>query len=651
MTGSARVRARRLIRLTPAGTLAWETDMKSVLWAALVAAPGFAVAASPEVPNPATELDPVVVTATRTPERQSQTLASTIVIDRREIEQMQPNDLADLLRFNAGIDIARTGGPGQTASVFIRGGESNHTLVLIDGVRVNPGTSGGAALQNLSPDLIERIEIVKGPRSTLYGSDAIAGVINVITRRPTPQEKINASVGGGRYGTVDEAASYANSVGRYGFVAQTEQQRSDGLPTCVGAADRAKFRNNTVTLKGTADFETVDVEARAWNAQGKTDYLDFCGPFGENPTSQEFRNQVLALAATTHLLPIWDSTLTLSRGEDRIRQYAGDLAATPVQADFVRTLRPGLDWQNTVRLDSDFRLVAGAEGYQERVDALSFGSRIDQNTESYRGYLQGQFDQGRHHALLAGSALHHSAFGTRGTYNAEYGFDVLIDAAYRTTLLASTGTGFRAPDATDRYGFGGNPDLRPERARNYEAGIRTLFGRNQSVELRAFRNTVTDLISVQFDPSNDPTVDFGYRAVNVDRARNEGLELSYVYTDARWSGRLSGIAQNPVDRSTGTLLNRRARNTVSASLTRQLGRFFVGVDTLATSRRNDVDAISGATTTDGGYVLVNLDAGVRLDRRWQLALRLENALDRDYALASGYSTMGSALYGTLRLAL
>jgi vitamin B12 transporter len=625
--------------------------MKSVLLAALLAAPGCAVVAVPALAADATTLDPVVVTATRTPELQSQTLASTIVIDRQQIEQMQPNDLADLLRFNAGIDIARNGGPGQVTSVFIRGGDSNHTLVLIDGVRVNPGTAGGAALQNISPDLIERIEIVKGPLSTLYGSDAIAGVINVITRKPTPDEHINASIGGGRYGTVDEAASYSNSIGRYGFVAQTEQQSSDGLPTCVDAADRAKFRNNTMTLKGTADFDVVTVEARAWNAQGKTDYLDFCGPFGENPTAQNYRNQVLALAATAHLLPIWDSTLTASRGEDRIRQYAGDDSATPPDADFVRTLRPGLDWQNTLRLGSDFRVVAGAEGYQERVDSLSFGSRIAENTEVYRGYLQGQFDHGRNHALLAGSALHHSTFGSRETYNAEYGFDVLTDAAYRTTLIASTGTGFRAPDASDRYGFGGNPDLRPERARNYEVGIRTLFGRTQSVELRAFRNSITDLINVEYSAANDQDVDFGYKAVNVDRARNEGLELTYAYTDGLWSGRLTGIAQNPIDESDGSLLARRARNTVNASLTRQLGRFFVGVDTLATSQRTDVDAASGAPTIDGGYVLVNLDAGVRLDRRWQLSLRLENALDRDYALASGYSTMGRAVYGTLRLAL
>lgn len=158
--------------------------MKTLLFAGALLAPSL-VSAQDAAPPPASapvSLPTVVVTATRTEQAPDDTLAATTVITRDEIERSQANDIADILRFQAGLDLGRTGGVGQQTSVFIRGGESNHTLVLIDGVRVNPSTSGGAALQNITPDMIERIEIVKGPRSTLYGSDAIGGVINLVTR-------------------------------------------------------------------------------------------------------------------------------------------------------------------------------------------------------------------------------------------------------------------------------------------------------------------------------------------------------------------------------------------------------------------------------------------------------------------------------------
>lgn len=621
--------------------------MKSVLFAALVAAPVLCCAQSNLAVSAA--LDPVIVTATRTPQPQSETTAATVVIDRDEIEAAQAGDIAELLRFKAGFDIGRSGGPGQITSVFVRGGESNHTLVLIDGVRVNPATSGGAALQNLSPDMIERIEIVKGPRSTLYGSDALSAVINIITRNPEGRQ-LEASLRGGSYGTVDGSARYAEKIGAYGFSVQTEQQRSDGFPACAGASPDSGYRNNSVNLKGTADLGVLRLEARAWNAQGKTETFDFCDPvFGFNPTAQDFRNQSLALAASTRLLSNWDSTLTFSRGEDRIRQYPLDSFATPPARDFIRTVRPAVDWQNTLAFGSHYGLVFGANAAQERVDALNFGSTIGQQIDLYNAFLQGQYNDAHHHLLLAGSLLHHEAFGSRFTWNAEYGYDLYQRELYKTTFIAATGTGFRAPDATDRYGFGGNPELRPEQARNYELGLRQHWGAHQVWDLRAFRSALTDLISVQFDPAlpaNDPS--FGFRAVNVDRARNEGVELSYRYEDALWSAQLSGIVQQPKDLNADTQLLRRARRTITAKLTRRIGRFYVNADLLGTSDRPDVDAASGAPAKDSGYTLLNLGGGWQITRQWSLATRIENLLDRDYQTANGYRQAGLSAYGTLR---
>ena len=167
---------------------------------------GSVLCESPRAQDSAAHFDEIVVTATRMPIARDRALAPMIVIGRDEIERSLALDLAELLRFHAGLEVARNGGPGQPASLFIRGADSNHTLVLVDGVKINPGTLGGAALQNISADLVERIEIVKGPRSSLYGSEAIGGVVNVITREAGGRQ-LTASAGGGRYGTREAAVS------------------------------------------------------------------------------------------------------------------------------------------------------------------------------------------------------------------------------------------------------------------------------------------------------------------------------------------------------------------------------------------------------------------------------------------------------------
>lgn len=623
--------------------------MKSAWLAALAAAPVLLCVrpslAAPETTEPAAAeaaipLEPVLVTASRSPQPQSDIGAATIVIDRARIVAAQVGDIAELLRYEAGIDLGRNGGPGQLTSVFVRGGESNHTLVLIDGVRVNPATAGGAALQNLATDSIERIEIVKGPRSTLYGSDALAATINIITRRPEAR-RIEASVRGGSFGTVDASASYGDRIDGVGLFVQTEQQRTDGVPACAGGPADSGFRSQSFNARLDVAAGPATLEARAFHTQGKAETYDSCSPaFGLNPTAQDFRNQVLALAATVTPTERWTSTLTFSRGEDRIRQYAS--------ADTVRTIRPMLDWQNTVAVSPAFGLVFGAQAWQDRIDALSFGSTIHETVRQLNGFMQGRFDSRRHHLQLAVSGLDHEAFGARATWNADYGFHLNPDSAHRSTLVVAAGTGFRAPDASDRFGFGGNPALDPERALNLEAGIRQRLGRSQQVDLRAFRTRTRDLISVEFDPSNDPAVDFGFRAVNIDRARNEGLEARWQYAHAGWQANVSGIVQNPKDRSDDSPLLRRSRRSLSAQLRHDFGRAWAATDVLGTADRADIDAATGAPVKGSGYTLWGLSAGVRVAGGVELGARVENLLDRDYQTAAGYDALGRAVYGTLR---
>jgi Outer membrane cobalamin receptor protein len=590
-------------------------------------------------------VSPVVVTATRTPVPRSRTLAPTLVIDRAEIARAQALDVAGILRQYAGIEIARTGGPGQPVSLFVRGANSNHVLVLLDGVRLNNGSTGTAALADIAPQMIERIEVVEGPRSALYGSDAIGGVVDIITRQPGAG-RLEANIGGGAFGTVNGGAALRDQGRvdghRWGLAVQTQQIRSGGYPTFQGATQDAPFRNSSFNGRATLDLDGVALEARGWDSQGRSSYLNTAyqnqppyGFAGFTPADEDFHNQQLALSAATDLAARWRSSLTLSRSLDDVRQLQ--------IADYVRTVRPEADWHNVVGVDAHNRLSFGLRAWRERVDALSYGTRIAIAKDTDYAYLEDEADYGAHHLGAALSYLHDGAFGERFNWNAQYGYDLTA----RTRLVALAGTGFHTPTASDRFGFGGNPNLQPEKALDYEVGVQQRLGRWQHLSLRAFHIDVRDLIQIQPAPGTPA----GYLAVNVDRTRNEGLQLAWRYRHAGWSARLGGVWQNPRDLDTGARLLRRARTSASLQLARQWDRYDLGMSFYTSGRRQDIGAIDGAPTTDGGYGLLDLNAGARLTRRLRLDLRLDNALNHHYQTAAGYNQAGAALYANLRYAL
>ncbi len=587
-----------------------------------------------------------MVTATRTPVTEAETLAQTIVIDRAEIERAQAGDIADILRYHAGLEVARSGGPGQQASLFIRGSNSNHALVLIDGVRVNNGSTGGAALPSINPEMIERIEVVEGPRSALYGSEAIGGVINIITRKSGPAQ-LDANFGGGSFETVEgglalrDAGSLAGH--RWGFALGAQEQHTGGIPPFVGSDDSRGFRNRT--LNGSAEIQLggVHLQARAWDAEGKDRYLNQVFPPPNfslvlQPSDQDFRNQVLALEAGTHLADNWESSLTLSRGLDRLAQNQAP--------DFVRTIRPEADWHNVLGLGSYNRLSFGARVARERVDAVSsFGAPIAEAKDTDYAYLQEEFNWNSQHLVAAVNYLHDGAFGERFNWNAEYGFDVLE----HTRLIAAAGSGFHAPTAEDRFGPGGNPKLQPEKALNYEVGVKQGLGAHQNAGLRLFSTDVRNLI--EYVPPN-------FTAINIARGRTDGVQLDWSYSDETWDARFNGIWQDPRGRGLDTSqpelhtpLLRRARAIASASLDRRFGRYDLGASFYTSTLRHDVDGFTFGNTTTGGYGLLNLNAGMQLTRALRFDLRGDNVLNHHYQTVSAYNQPGSAVYASLRYAL
>ncbi|MDX1482109.1 MAG: TonB-dependent receptor, partial [Woeseiaceae bacterium] len=556
--------------------------------------------------QPSTAADTIIVTATRSEIRLGDATVPVTVIDREQIELSLATDLAELLRFEAGIDIGRNGGPGQATSVFLRGTESNHALVLVDGVRVNPGTIGGAAVQHIDPRMIERVEIVKGTRSALFGTDAIGGVINIITRR-ADASYFDAGIGGGSF---DQRSGYLSGGGNTSwgeFGATVSGEATDGFAVRRESPVERGYDNLTANLFVSREFGSAELTLRHWRATGNVEYLDFL----LSPLDQDFLNESTAVEFVNAFANRIDSKLILSHSRDRIEQNESD--------DAVESQRVALDWHLSLPLDSH-TIAAGVFIADETAEATSsFGSGFDEGTNYRALYLQDSFSIGRHRAFVAARYSDYDSFGNELTWNAEYAFT--IDDRWK--LSAGLGHAFRAPDATDRFGFGGNPDLAPEVADEIQLGAEYRPSERQRLRLELYRNDIDDLIEFDF-------ADFTLR--NIARAEIRGAQLGYEFSAERFDLRADAVVQRAENARDGSRLLRRAEESLTLSYTQKLGEHRIGVSVLASGNREDF----GATLS--GYTLVNLTGEFRLAPRWRLNARIENVRDEDYETAAGFRT-------------
>jgi len=576
------------------------------------------------------QLEETIVTATRTPVKLDALDTPVIVITRQDIERSLASDVSELLQNQAGLEIARNGGPGQTTSLFTRGTESNHTVVLIDGVRVNPGTIGGAALQNISPDSLERIEIVKGPRSALYGTDAIGGVVQLFTRGGS-KDGFSA---GATYGSLHtgqlsgDAAMSAGDSFKFGFGGSYGE--SDGMPTFTDDNLDRGWRN--VTGRAYAEFDASDAltfRARGFQASGRTEYSSqtFADP-PYQPASEDFLNSVYSLESNYHAADGLALRATLSSMRDEVDQNQANFAGR----DFAHTKRDALDVQLDLAEIHANAFSIGAQYSDEHTDALSFGTGFDQSTRVTQAFLQDQIVAGRFNSRLALGFVDHDTFGSEMTWNAEFG--VAFDSGTRVAL--SGGKAFRAPDSTDRFGFGGNPDLKPEVSEQYELTVRQKLGEHHQLLLSAFDNRIHDLIDYVI---TDPLTFDGHNE-NVDRARIKGVELGYHFTGEAWRARAEFTFQDPRDEGTDQRLLRRSREALVLAVDRDVGPLDLGVDVSAYGDRKDFGFPENVTLDS--YALLNATVRYRVNRGLTVQGRVENALDQDYTLAQGYRTEGRA---------
>ncbi len=575
-----------------------------------------ALATTISAPITAAEQSPIIVTATRTAQTADETIAPVIVIKREQIESNPNAALSDLLRMHAGIDIGRNGGPGQQTSIFMRGTESNHTLVMIDGVKINPGTLGTPAIQNLNLNLVEQIEIVKGPRSTLYGSDAIGGVINIITRKGKEGSQYNVNAGYGSFNTKTVGFSSHNKQDDTAAGITVEATESDGYAIRTTSPIERGYDNLNIHLYGKKRMGTTDFKVSHWNASGKSEYLDFF----LNPVDQDFENSTTSLDATNNITADWLIKVKISHTEDNIEQNQS--------VDFATTKRDVFDWQNDIQLGDAQLLTAGIYLSNEKTKASSFGTNYDESTIINAVYLQDDILFGNNHIIAGVRHTNHETFGSHNTGSIDYSFQ--LNKSIK--IIAGIASGFRSPDSTDRFGSSGNPNLKPEESTNTEIGIHYDIGTKHNIRLNHFNNEITNLIEYDLATS---------MMQNIDEAQIRGTEINYQLAVDHWSIKASAILQKPENKATGAVLSRRSEASYTFSIYYKSEDLKVGLDMLHTDERDN--SAYDSTILDS-YTLVNLGAQYSVTKNLFLKGRIENLFDEDYELASTYRSPERSYY-------
>lgn len=583
----------------------------------------------------ATTLDQIVVTATRTARTQDATLVPITVITRDEIEQLQPASLQDLLNTTPGMAISNNGGPGKASSLFLRGTASDQVLVLVDGVKVGSASAGTTAIQDVPVDQIQRIEIVRGPFSSLYGSEAIGGVIQIFLRHAPGTFTPNASVGFGSYAHWKAAAGFS-SAGKKGWISvQTSHEKTDGINACrVGAAeafaacfadqpDRDGFRDNALTVNGAYQFnDHWSADGLAFRSQGHNEYD---GTFSD---SDDYVTQVVG--GQLHYRASNNVEVSLRAGSSA--DFDEDFLSG-MYVDNFDTRRTLGSFQADVALGEDL-LTTGVDWQRE---SIASNLEFAEDARTNRGFFaQWQRSFGAQSLQANLRRDENGQFGGKTTGGLLWGWNFARDLR----VTASYGTAFRAPSFNELYypGFG-NPDLGPESSRNLEVGLRGTPGWGHW-SLSVYRDDIRDMIA--FDAAT------GLPA-NIDRTRITGLEGVVDGKLAGWTLRATATLLNARDVAKGfnhgNQLPRRPRQSARFDADHSFGRFSFGASLSIASRRYDD---LGNQHPLGAYALTNLRAGWSFNRDWKLQLALNNVFDKDYETAWFYNQPGRNFMLTLR---
>jgi vitamin B12 transporter len=587
------------------------------------------------------QLPTIVVTASRTAQPIERAIGDITVIDGLQLRQNNDANILRTLSRQPGIQMYDSGGPQTVSGISIRGAWGDQNLVMLNGIRINnPVIANSIPWGTLNPRAFERIEVVRGSASSLWGSSAMGGAVNMVTEM-APGEIREFSpyidMGYGSQGTVRTGAGFSGADGVFDYNFNALYARSDGF--------NATTKDNSYNYNPDDDgYEQHGVSGAlgwTWAPEQRigvhffNSYLNGDYDEGEpDPVGANYkqRQQVYGITSQNKITDWWQSTLRY--GFVKTSMY--DNSSWPLAN---KVFQNNLSWQHYFSIIPDHLVSVFFEGYKERINSSNEFNQHKRNTNSFGAIYQGHIAN-RHHLQASVRNDRYTDYGSRTTGSLAYDFD-LTNAL---TIGLAGSTGFRMPSFTDMYGvygtsFVGNPDLKPEKSRNIEAHI-SFENENTSASLRAFhtsyRNRITTVSSADWSTT-----------FNTDKAKVRGLSLNAAHDFDNTRIYAGFDFLDAKDNSTKKSLPLRARQVYRAGVNHKYDRFELGAEYMHIGKRHDTDVNTFEPVVLGGYGVVNLSAKAQLNKEFSAQIYWNNVFDKKYAPKHGYRGQGSNVFVNL----
>ena len=609
------------------------------------------------------DVENIIVTESRIPTIVSESLSAISIIEREDIERYQATDLYDLMSRLPGVSMLRNGVRGSATSLSIRGNQGDHSLFLVDGVRIGSATLGSATLGLINTNSIERIEVVRGPKSNLYGADAIGGVVNIITRDAADMDSLQVKSSVGSNGTNETTLSAGTTQGKSSYSAVLNTYKTDGIDSTYDTSflhgDEDGHENDSIALRYGYEINDDAKLSLSYNSNdSSTDYDASCteyvpvlddegnnikDEYGYNKTTpvghdcyvyNESKITSLSSSLDIDVNDRWTTNLQLGKSTDNAEEFSPNVDLSMFYLDGIfNTTKTEATWFNAIELEADTLLSLGLDYQKDEVD--SSNNYDVSSRDNKAAFLQYKLKSDGADVSFGARRDDNEQFGEHTTTSVMAGQDV----SDNVRLNFSYGEGFKAPTFNDLYyPFSGNANLMPEESVNYEIGVKANWN-NSSLNVGLFNNSIENIIlwnSSIFAPDNTENVEIS------------GLEFSLNTQIANWMLGLSGTVMNPEDKSSGNILVRRAERSASLDGDYSVGNYGLGFTIYSQSHTFD-DAAN--TVRLGGYTTLALRANFDLSDNLKVKVNANNLTDKEYVTASGflgnYRSMGRELLFTV----